>query len=131
MSSIKDLEMAAAVSANQHIEIKKSLFGLSQKAIYVPTQSPVKANVYEYAPAEGERLERLLNLPLDKMGQELQAKGAPKAAAIGHFRLEVCLSDDRQFCALQLFRFVDFKYSAAFEPRFYEGKDVETIAKLF
>ena len=75
MSSIKDLEMAAAVSAYQHIEIKKSLFGLSQKAVYVPTQSPVKANVYEYAPADGERMERLLCLPLDKMALELKAKG--------------------------------------------------------
>ena len=131
MSSIKDLEMAAAVSAYQHIEIKKSLFGLSQKAVYVPTQSPVKANVYEYAPADGERMERLLCLPLDKMALELKAKGAPKPAAIGHFRLEVCLSDDHQFCALQLFRFVDFKYNPAFEPRFFEGKDAETIAQLF
>lgn len=130
MPSIKDLEMAAAVSANHHIEIQKSLFGLSQKAVYVPTQSPVKAIVNEYAPADGERLERLLDLPLDKLATTLASKGAPKPVPIGHFRLEACLSDDCQFCALQLLRFVDFKYSPAFESRFYEGKDAETIAKL-
>ncbi|MBR1428288.1 MAG: hypothetical protein IJ582_04550 [Prevotella sp.] len=43
----------------------------------------------------------------------------------------VCLSEDRQFCAIQLFRFVDFKNSPVFDARFYEGKDVEMMAKLF
>lgn len=129
MPNIKDLEMAAAISAYNNITIKKSLF--SKKAVYTPTQSPVKVMVLDYTPTEGERLERLLNMPLDKMEADIQQKGAPKTAPIGHYRLEVCLSEDRQFCALQLFRFVDFKNSPVFEPRFYEGKDVEAVAKLF
>ena len=131
MPSIKNLEMAAAVSAYNHITVKKSMFGLSQKVIYEPTQSPLTAIVNDYTPTEGEKLERLLNLPLDKMVSEFQSKGAPKSAPIGHFRLEVCLSDDHQFCALQLFRFSDFKNAPVFAPRFYEGKDAEAIAKLF
>ena len=128
MTSIKNLEMAAALSAYQHIEIKKSLF--STKAIYTPTQSQAKAIILEYTPSEGERVERLLDMPLDKMAAEIQQKGKPVAGANGSFRLELCLSDDRQFCALQLFRFGDFQYKPVFEPRFYEGKDAETIALL-
>lgn len=131
MSSIKDLEMAAAVSSYKNISIKKGFLGLSQKAVYVPSQSPVKVIIYDYAPAEGERLERLLTMPLEKMAVEIQVKGKPVPAAIGHFRLEVCISDDRQFCALQLFRFVDFKYNPAFPVKFFEGKDVELISQLF
>ena len=128
MSSIKNLEMAAALSAYQHIEIKKSLF--STKAIYTPTQSLAKAIILEYSPSEGERVARLLDMPLDKMAADIQQKGKPVAGANGNFRLEVCLSDDHQFCALQLFRFGDFQYNPVFEPRFYEGKDVEPITKL-
>ena len=128
MSSIKNLEMAAALSAYQHIEIKKSLF--STKVVYTPTQSQVKVNILEYSPAEGERVERLLGMPLDKMAADIQQKGKPAAGANGNFRLELCLCDDRQFCALQLFRFGDFQYKPVFEPRFYEGKDVEAIALL-
>ena len=48
--------MAAALSAYQHIEIKKSLF--STKAIYTPTQSQAKAVILEYTPTEGERVAR-------------------------------------------------------------------------
>ncbi len=128
MSSIKNLEMAAALSAYQHIEIKKSLFWT--KAVYTPTQSQAKAVILEYTPTEGERVAGLLDMPLDKMAADIQQKGKPVAGANGHFRLELCLSDDRQFCALQLFRFGDFQYKPVFEPRFYEGKDVATIALL-
>ena len=128
MSSIKNLEMAAALSAYQHIEIKKSLF--STKAIYTPTQSVAKAIILEYSPSEGERVARLLDMPLDKMAADIQQKGKPAAGANGNFRLEVCLSDDHQFCALQLLRFGDFQYKPVFEPRFYEGKDVEAVALL-
>ena len=128
MSSIKHLEMAAALSAYQHIEIKKSLF--STKAIYTPTQSLAKAIILEYSPSEGERVARLLDMPLDKMAAEIQQKGKPVAGVNGNFRLELCLSDDRQFCAVQLLRFGDFQYKPVFDPRFYEGKDVEPFTKL-
>lgn len=129
MSSIKNLDMAAAVSAYKNITIKKSLF--STKAIYTPTGSTVKAMALEYSPSEGEKVKRLLDMPLDKMTADIEQKGKPKTGANGNFRLEVCLSDDHQFCALQLFRFVDFSYRPFYEPRFYEGTDVEYITKLF
>ena len=128
MSSIKNLEMAAALSAYQNIEIKKSLF--STKAIYTPTQSLAKAIILEYSPSEGERVACLLDMPLDKMAADIQQKGKPATGANGNFRLELCLSDDHQFCALQLFRFSDFQYKPVFEPRFYEGKDAEAVALL-
>ncbi|MBQ9357011.1 MAG: hypothetical protein IJT98_06965 [Prevotella sp.] len=128
MPSFKNLEMAGAVSVHNNISIKKSLF--STKVVYTPTQSPVKIIIREYAPAEGERLGRLLNLPLDKMETDILQKGAPKPTPVGHFRLEVCLSEDSQFCAMQLFCFVDFNNSPVSEPHFYEGSDVATIVKL-
>ena len=128
MSSIKNLEMAAALSTYSHIEIKKSLF--STKAIYTPTQSLVKAIILEYTPTEGGRVARLLDMPLDKMAADIQEKGKPVAVANGNYRLELCLSDDHQFCALQLFQFGDFRYNPISEPRFYKGKDVEAIALL-
>lgn len=122
--------MAAAVSSYEHISIKKSLFGLSQKAVYTPTNSAVKVVILDYSPTEGVRLERLLNLPLDELDGELRTKGKPKPAPIGHYRLECCISEDHQFCALQLFRFLDFKNQPVFEPRFFDGKEAEIVARL-
>ena len=128
MSSIKNLDMAAAVSAYKNITIKKSLF--STKAIYTPTGSIVKAMVLEYSPSEGEKVQHLLDMPLDKMAADIAQKGKPATGVNGNFRLEICLSDDHQVCALQLVRFADFSYRSLFDSRFYEGNDVEYIAKL-
>ena len=129
MSSFKHLEMADAVSAYKNITVKKSLF--STKAIYTPTQSSVKASTLEYSPSEGERMERLLDMEPEKMAEEIKKKGKPATTGNGNFRMEVCLSDDHQFCALQLFRFADFMYNPLSDPRFYEGTDAVHIAKLF
>jgi hypothetical protein len=128
MSSFKNMEMAAAVSAHEHINIKKSLF--STKVIYTPTQAVVRPVVLEYAPAEGERLQRLLTLSPDKMAAEMKYNGKPATAPIGQFRLEVCLSDDHQFCALQLFRFTDFRYHPVTDLQCYEGEDISTLVEL-
>lgn len=128
MSSIKNLEMASALSAHPHIEIKKSLF--STKAVFTPTQSRVKAVVLEYTPSEGERVARLLSMSPSEMIADIRQKGKPAAGANGNYRLELCLSDDQRFCAVQLLRFGDFQYKPVIEPRFFEGDDVAAIALL-
>ena len=90
MSSIKHLDMAAAVSVYTNITVKKSLF--STKVIYTPTGSKVKAMVLEYSPSEGEKVLHLLDLPLEKMAADISQNGKPATGANGHFRMEVCLS---------------------------------------
>lgn len=47
MPNIKNLEMAAAISATGCIAIRKSLFGLLQYAVYEPTQSKVKCIIQD------------------------------------------------------------------------------------
>ena len=49
MPNIKNLEMAAAISATGCIAIRKSLFGLLQYAVYEPTQSKVKCIIQDYS----------------------------------------------------------------------------------
>ena len=128
MSSFKSLEMAYAVSIHPHITVRKSFF--QTKVIYTPTQSPVRVVIHEYTPTEGSRLLSLLDMPKDKLLAELQQKGAPASGSNGHYHLEACLSEDRQFCALQVFRYGDFRYNAIGEPHFYEGDDAKVIAQI-
>ena len=130
MANNKNMEMAEAVSSKSYISIKESFFGLCQKVIYVPTGSRVKALTQEYSPDEGGRLEKLLALPVDKLKAELASKGKPVTAAVGHYQLQACVSEDRQFCAVQLFRYADLMYHPIAEPRFFEGKDAEIVANL-
>ena len=119
MPNIKNLEMADAVFSKNYIRIDNSFFGLSQKIVYVPTGSPVKVVKLEYSREEGERLEKLLSLPVNKLEAELASKGKPTTTAVGNYQLQACVSDDRQFCAVQLFRFYDFMYHPLEEPLFF------------
>jgi len=130
MPNIKNLEMVAAISATGCIAIRKSLFGLLQYAVYEPTQSKVKCIIQDYSPAEGDKLLRLLNMPIDKLQKELQTAAKPQKTEVGHYRLECCMSDDRQFCAMQLFRFVDFVYTPTTNLLTYRGSDVEVICQI-
>ncbi len=130
MSNIKNLEMAAAISAYNNVIIQKTLFGLSQKVVYTPTGSRVRVRVFEYAPAEGEKMARLLSLPPEKIEAEMKTTGKPQSTDIGHYRLEACFSCDSQFCAIQLFRFGDFKYMPVTDTLFYEGSDAQIVTKL-
>lgn len=130
MSNIKNLEMAEAVSSKSYISSKNSFFGLCQKTIYKPTGSIVRALTQEYSSDEGERLEKLLSIPLEKLEAELAWKSKPATTTTGNYQLQACVSDDHQFCAVQLFRFFDLMYHPLGEPCFYDGKEAETISKL-
>lgn len=131
MPNIKNLEMADAVFSKNYIRIDNSFFGLSQKIVYVPTGSPVKVVKLEYSREEGERLEKLLSLPVNKLEAELASKGKPATTAVGNYQLQACVSDDRQFCAVQLFRFADLMYHPQAEPQFFEGEAAAAIARTF
>lgn len=131
MQNIKNLEMAEAVSSKSYIRIENSFFGLCQKITYTPTGSLVKIITQEYSREEGERLERLLSMPVANLGTELASKGKPVTTAVGHYRLQACVSDDRRFCAVQLFCFFDLMYHPLGEPRFFEGAAAATVSRIF
>ena len=81
MPSIKNLEMAAAISAYNNISLIKSFF--STKVFYIPTQSPVKAIVQEYSLLEGKRLLQLLDMPTEQMITYIKQNGKPVSTKIG------------------------------------------------
>ena len=129
MANIKNLEMAAAVFNHPDINIVKTLFGLSTKTVYSPTQSTVKAVRLDYDAEASTQLERVLKASDDELDHVVPDLGV-KPTNMGNVRLEGCLSADRQFAALQLLRFSDFEYRPVTEPRFYEGHAAEIVSAM-
>lgn len=112
MAKITNMEMAEAIANNQHISIKKAFFGLQTKVVYEPTQSVVSTEQYDYTQENGDRMRRILakadaNSNIDTLLSQIE--GIEKAT-MGPFRLEVCVSADRHFLAVQPFGFSDFQY---------------------
>ena len=131
MTKIKNLEMASAISNNNDITINTSFFGLCEKATYVPTGSRVKAQTFEYSPINGERLGILLDSNTDEINRQLNRGVTVRATPMGNVRAEICQSDDRQFLAVNLLRFANFRYDPVGEVKFFRGHDAEVACRLF
>ena len=127
MTKIKKLEMASVVSNEKDITVTESFFGLCEKAIYKPTGSRVKADTYEYSQNNGERLITLVDSGTEELENQLGRGVIIRATPVGHIRAEVCVSDDRQFLALNILRFSNFEYV----PRLFWGHDAEVVSRLF
>ena len=131
MTKIKNLEMAATISNNNDITINTSFFGLCEKVTYVPTGSRVKAQTFEYSPINGERLGILLDSDTDEINRQLNRGVTVRATSVGNMRAEICKSDDRQFLAVNLLRFSNFRYDPVGEVKFFRGHDAEVACRLF
>lgn len=130
MANIKNLQMWDSICADARISISKSLFGLRTTATYNPTNSVVDAKTYEYSPADGERLKRLLETSREKLSEAI-GDFRPKATVNGNFMAEVCASDDGAFLAVQLFQFIRMSYEPVTEVLFFEGTDAKALGQLF
>ncbi len=98
--------------------------------MYGPTHSNMEAFVNEYTPEQGERIERLLKMPIEKLNRVLESNCKPQVAPLGNYHLEICMSQDHQFATVQLFRYVDFKFVPITDLTSYENNDVDIIAKF-
>ena len=131
MKKKKNLEMAATISNNNDITINTSFFGLCEKVTYVPTGSRVKAQTFEYSPINGERLGILLDSNTDEINRQLNRGVTVRATSVGNVRAEICQSDDRQFLAVNLLRFSNFRYDPVGEVKVIRGHDAEVVSRLF
>ena len=130
MTKIKKLEMASVVSNEKDITVTESFFGLCEKAIYKPTGSRVKADTYEYSQNNGERLITLVDSGTEELENQLGRGVIIRATPVGHIRAEVCVSDDRQFLALNILRFSNFEYVPVGSLRLFRGHDAEVVSRL-
>ena len=122
--------MWPALTAHQHIQIKNTLFGLSQKAIYTPTGSQLKLIKRDYMPEMASKLERMLSTPAEKIN-EVASTLHLDTTPVGNVRIEACISRDGEFAAVQMLRFTDYLYRPVTEPQFYEGAAARAMANLF
>lgn len=131
MTKIKNLEMADAISKLNDITITKTCLGLCEKAVYNPTESRIKAYIFEYSPDNGERLAALLNGKTEDLEKQISHGIIIRHTPVGNIRVEICVSGDRQLMAVNMLRFSNFRYSPMGEVILLRGKNAETASKLF
>lgn len=118
--------MADAVAKHEHINIKKSFFGLKETVVNNQTGSEVEVKQIEYTSDAGKQLEKLLKA--EKVKDILASIGTIEQRPMSNVRLDICVSKDRQFLALQLFNYYDLMFHPVTEPRIFEGQEAELVA---
>lgn len=131
MSRFFSVEMASAVSKHPHVSIKKSLFGLFAKAYYNVTKSQIGSYENSYSRETGERIKPLFSIGDKYVIDCTKDIGLLHQQPNGNYRLDICISRDRQFIALQLFHFENLMYRPVTDVRYFEGEQAEAIEKLF
>ena len=119
-----------SICADARISISKSLFGLRTTATFSPTNSVIDTNTFEYSPADGERLKRLLDTPREKLSAAI-GDIRPKATVNGNYMAEVCASRDGAFLAVQLHQFTRMSYEPVTNVLLFEGDDARMMKQLF
>lgn len=130
MANIKNLQMWKDICADARIGVSTSLFGLKTTATYVPTQSVIDAETFEYTQKDGDRLLRILTAPREDLTKAI-GDFRPKPITNGNYLLEVAHSRDNQFVALLLKQYQQLNYELVTSTLFFEGEEVQTISRLF
>ena len=89
MANIKNLTMGSQLLSDPRITTVSTLFGLSSKAVYVPTGSKISSSVYEYSAQEEDKLKHLLPLTGAALADAARNVKTLKSHDIGNQRLEV------------------------------------------
>lgn len=130
MANIKNLRMWESICTDARVSITKTFFGLHTAATYLPTNSVIDAGTFEYSPEDGKHLKSILGMPKEKMADSI-GDYHPKTTDYGNYLVEVAVSRDKRFLAVQLFQFVKLNYEPMMEVIIFEGEAAMTVSKLF
>ncbi len=122
--------MAKSLLKDNRIALRTSFFGLSSKAVFLPSESVIRAYVKEYSSENSQLLKQLLAYPKDKLEEFQKRHTTIESTSVGPARLEMGVSDDRQFVAVQLFGYFDFSYSPLTDVLIYEGADAGILCSI-
>lgn len=98
------------------------LFWKSKKVVYLPTRSLAKEQTIFF---DLKHLDKLTNMV--KSG-EFSTNVELKSDISGNIRMDVILSEDNKFAAVQLFQFVPYTYNPVTSVRYFTNDEASAVA---
>ena len=129
MAKIKHLEMAETIYNNPNIKISKGFIGIGRKATYTPTNSKLNAVINYYKAEDAQAFVRLINTETEVVSKAKKMTPTAKLS-ISNYRLEACVTDDKQFVAIQVLSYADFRNTPICDIKYFEGEAAQAIAAL-
>lgn len=130
MARIKNLEMAETISNNSNIKISKGFLGMGSNATYTPTNSKLNAIINYYSAEDAQAFVKLINAAETEVASQAKKMTSPTKLSISNYRLEACVTNDKQFVAIQVLSYADFRNTPICELKYFEGEAAQAIAAL-
>lgn len=131
MSKFFALNMAREVAKHPSIHQREYLFGLFRSTVYVPTNSAVESYSNYYSEEDARLFKNLIECKSEKLQESVDSLAKVECSPGSNFRLDLCISHDGQFVAMQL-NHVDNEVVTHITPiRYFEGKEAETVDNTF
>lgn len=130
MASIKNLEMTETISNNPNIKISKGFLGIGSKATYTPTNSKLNAVINYYSAEDAQAFVKLINAAETEVASLAKKVTPPSKLSISNYRLEACVTDDKQFVAIQVLSYADFRNTPICDVKYFEGEAAQAIAAM-
>lgn len=130
MASINNLEMAETIANNSNIKISKGFLGIGSKATYTPTNSKLNAVINYYNAEDAQAFVKLINAAETEIASLAKKVTPPSKLSISNYRLEACVTDDKQFVAIQVLSYADFRNTPICDVKYFEGEAAQAISAM-
>ena len=131
MSKFFALEMAKEVIKHPRIKETKGFLGYFKKAVYAPTASRVDSYSNYYKEQDAQLIKNLLDGSESEIEQHVAALSGVDSTQDASFRLDLCISSDSQFIAMQLNHVVNGIITHITPIRYYEGQLAQKVENIF
>lgn len=122
--------MAETIYNNPNIKISKGFLGMGSKATYTPTNSKLKAVINYYSAEDAQAFVKLINAAETEVASLAKKMTTLTKLSISNYRLEACVTDDKQFVAIQVLSYADFRNTPICDIKYFEGVAAQAIAAL-
>jgi len=131
MSKFFALEMAHEVARHPQLVTCNGFLGWGQKVVYRPTESPVESYSNYYSMEDAEKVRDLINCTDPSFDTQLGSCHDLPLKEFSTFRLDLCISHDSQFIAMQLNHVAEGKITHITPIRYFEGSQAEKVDDIF
>lgn len=122
--------MAETICNNPNIKISKGFLGIGSNAIYTPTNSKLNALINYYSSEDAQAFVKLIKMAEGEVMNQAKKMTPPTKLSISNYRLEACVTDDKQFVAIQVLSYADFRNTPICDLKYFEGEAAQAIAAL-
>ena len=131
MSKFYAIKMAEEVASHPNILKESFFFGLFHHVKYKPTGSKIESFSNFYKDTDAQLFKNLIESKEGQLESNVASLKEAYCTDDSSFRLDICVSKDGQFIAMQLNHIADDTLTHITPIRYFEGTEAITVDKIF